>query len=597
MIDYHSDQVALAEFIATLATATPSDPVVTAARDAAIDAVSAHPEAALLGAFVHQLLAHAASDGAELDLLDRASRTWAAGLELYDEVTRIRSVIERTLEDPTADGAADDFNAAAVDAQILANRANALRPGIDALRADTMALRHLARHPRQSDRPVDEWDWANLTLARRTDAVTRALYRHASDQATTALAVGAVSAYGANAAGSAYLWQVVGGPRRSHRHRDRIARYAVGEWLARFHPAGVPLSQLADRLTAGGAVSELDPALAAQLEGSLAEAFDHGGVQSLPSLSIGFERLVRHLRLLPTIRLPEPPGLPSGSWTERLYGDPQSSPPSLRTRDADVNGMDGGGVAVTYTTDPQPGSKKSSSTDAATVCGIIFLILILIDVVQALVRCIVQWAQGDTCTFWQNMFTSALFEQDPPDPTDPTGPQTPDVTAQGLSTIGAGRQGEELVHSLYEVQAQMCETLHRAHGFLAYGGLIYPGPRAEGPLFAQFTRTGSFVALPRRAPDDPFATSYAFPQTPVESPAEEPSFDEGSAPDAWLGTWSTWASGSISLSIFTQVAAGTFDAGNLDLDADRSGRHLCWQAAGSVHDDPIAVQTLGYADY
>ena len=44
------------------------------------------------------------------------------------------------------------------------------------------------------------------------------------------------------------------------------------------------------------------------------------------------------------------------------------------------------------------------------------LIILLIDVLQALVQCLVQAADEETCTFWDNMLLSELWEQDPPDP-------------------------------------------------------------------------------------------------------------------------------------------------------------------------------------
>jgi hypothetical protein len=78
VVDYHGGCVSLTEFTAALSAANFTDPAVTTAKGQALAAISAEGGRALLGAFVHHLFGHAASDGAELDLLERASKLQAA---------------------------------------------------------------------------------------------------------------------------------------------------------------------------------------------------------------------------------------------------------------------------------------------------------------------------------------------------------------------------------------------------------------------------------------------------------------------------------------------------------------------------------------
>ena len=73
MLDYHGDTVALSEFMSALSAANFPDPAVASVQHKALEVVATESGAALLGAFVHHLLSHAASDGAELALLQRAA--------------------------------------------------------------------------------------------------------------------------------------------------------------------------------------------------------------------------------------------------------------------------------------------------------------------------------------------------------------------------------------------------------------------------------------------------------------------------------------------------------------------------------------------
>lgn len=600
MIDYHGNRVALSAFMSSLAAANFSGTTVTKAQQEALAAVKAEGGCALLGAFVHHLLGHAASDGAELDLLERATHLWSRGAVLASQLGAIRTDLEGALENPGATGSTDRFNAAAVAAQDFADTANELRVAIDALRSDVLAFPHLPPHPRQQDRKTNTWDWGNLAPARRTDAFVRTLFRMADNLGSTAFAVGAATSYGANVAGSAYIGRSVGGPRRMHRYRHRIARNAVGSWLASHHPAAVSTAAMASAISFGDAEN---PTLPTELESLLHDAlrgtFDLNRTGPVPDLQRGYRRLIRHLTLLDGFNRSPVPTPPAQNWMVALYGDPQNPPPSLRPQDIDVGGQDGGGVAVVYGS-PAPGSSSPNGSDSSTAskgCEIAFLILILIDLAQAFVQCIVQWGKKETCTYWDNMLLKKLWEQDPPDPRDPTQPQDVNTTTAQLTAIASSPQAAQLVGMLFDAHCQIWEAMDRAYAFLAVTGLIYPGNLVTLPLYAQFTSLPGIQSWPHREEANPAKTYHLSPISRLELPKTSPSpFPIGAHPDVYLGQFHGPNATQVTLQLWQQSVAGLFDSQNLDLDADRGFMHPCWAAHGSVHNQPVDVVVLGYSE-
>jgi hypothetical protein len=591
MLDYHGDAIALAEFLDALAAAPFADPILADAQQEAIQASTSDPGAALLGALYGQLLVHAASDGVELDLLDQAAGLWAKGLTLCQQLAGIRADLEHAMENPTDPGSADSFNSAAARAQTIGYAINALRPDIDALRAAALAFPHLPPHPRQDDKPIEQWDWGNLLHARRTDALARDLLDRANSTAERAFALGVVAGYGANSSGSGYLGQAVGGPRRSQRYRDRLARNSVGAWLAAHHPQARPLNVIAATLPA-----ELPEDIRLTLNDALSSTFDRKETPAVPDLDVGYDRLLRHLALLTQFTKPPVPVPPGGAWQVRLWSDPSNPPPSLRPQDVDVVGQDGGGVAVQYGGGPDPGSPqpgKNSSSDANAICGIIAAILIIIDVIQAFVQCIVQWANKKTCTFWDNMLLEKLWEQDPPDPHDPGNPQNTNVTAQQLAAAADNTQAAQLVSLLFDAHNTAWEAMDRAYNFLASTGLIMPEGLLGLPLYAQFVSLPPYREdWPRRPEKNPVKTYHLPPTSPVEYPVQRPSlFPTHSAPDIFVNQATNTA-----LAVWAQNAGGQHDTTNLDLDADRGFNHPCWRADGSIDDDPVSVDILHYVE-
>ncbi|MFD9124830.1 hypothetical protein [Kitasatospora sp. NPDC059571] len=597
MLDYHGDCVALGEFASVLGAASFPDPAVTAAQQEALAAVGQEPGAALLGAFVQQVLCQASADGWELGLLRRAADLWNRGRDLCEQLGTVRADLEGALENPADPGSANRFNTAAVGAQEFANSVIGIRTDVDTLRADALTFEHLPPHPRQDDLGTADWDWGNLQLARRTDAFVRALFAAAQGPSGLAFAVGAASSYGANAAGSAYLGHTVGGPRRSHRHRDRLARNTVGSWLAANHAGALRPAAMADRVRFGApGAPELPAELADLIGAAVTAAFDTTRTVPVPDLHLGYRRLLEHLDLLDGFAMPSVPAQPGQVFMQALWSDPSSPPPTLRPQDVDVVGQDGGGVAVKYGPD-EPGSKKPDGSDSSKTssgCGILVLAIILIDLVQAFVQCIGQWANHHTCTFWDNMLLKKVWEQDPPDPRDPTNPG---VSRQQLTAIAVSPQATQLVGLLFDAHEQAWEAMDRARTFLTTTGLIYPAATAGLPLYEQFTSVPAVELWPFREEAQPVDAYHAFPVSAIEHPVRSPSpYPLGAAPKAFLDAGSPLQAAAVSLGLWAQIAAGSQDGRNLDLDADRGHGHPCWAAAGSVGNDPVQVVVLDYTD-
>jgi hypothetical protein len=593
LIDYHAHQRVLDETTKALAAAPMTDAALVAARTQLQSDLSVAGGYALLGALTDHLFAHAASDGRELAILDRAAALWTRGLGLYNDLASVRDRLESALAAPGDPDSVARFNSAALDVQLFSQKALGMQAEVAHLRDQVASFDHISPHPRQMDRPASAWDWSNLFLARRTDALVRSLSRRARDSATRAFAFGALAGYGANAAGSAYLGHVVGGPRRSHPFRDRLARNSVGSWLAGSAPATPTPGKIATTVRFGGPIQPRLPSSIEQLlREAVGETFAVAATPPLPDLQRGYRRMLQHLQLLDGFVRPPVPAEPLAVWLVKIYGDPTNPPGSLRTQDLGPAGDPGGGVSLGNNS---PGSQTPSSSDnnkAAGVCFIIALILIIIDLVQAFVQCIVQWGKKETCTFWDNMLLSKPWEKDPPDPREPTGPTNIDTSSSELTGIASSDQAARLVASLFDIHKQIWEALDRAYHFLAFHGLIYPGSLIGEPLYSQFTFAPATAQWPRRPLTNPAGGMHLYPGSPLENPATVAAgFATGARPDTFLPL----AVGRFCLPLWEQIVRGQSDTQNLDLDADRGFSHPCWATGNSIDDDPVAVDVLAYA--
>ena len=600
MIDYRTHAVVLAQLRESLAASTFPEPTLAATQTQTLTDLAKAGDHALLGAFVDHLMWHAASDGTEISLLDRAADLWERGADFCNQLQNIRNDLETALDNPADPASATLFNTAAVNAQNWAAALNDMQAEITALQNDIDPLPHLPPHPRQEDVRSRNWDWPNLMLGRRTDAFVRNIAEQGKDSSTRAFAFGVLASYGGNAAGSAYLGHTVGGPRRAHRYRDRLARNAVGSWFAQHYPKVGTLTGMSHKLRFGHpSRPSLPPRILSQLRKALAATFTEARTRPVPDLQTGYQRLLKHLELLDKFVLPAQPMLPSGGWTLKLYGDPSNPPPDLLPQDVGVTGDQGGGVSVVVGPN-QPGSQQPGQDDSKKTsggCGLGWLILAALLLVAAFIGCIVEWVQGNKCNYFSDLgdLITGAGKKDPPDPRDPPKPENPGMTSAGLTAFATSEQARLMVAYFYELHARLWEALSKAYNYLAITGLIYPDGLLKLPRFRDLVKVPAAGNWPHRPENKPDKTYQLFPSSPLENTVNAASpYRAGATPDCFAGSGDTAVQ--IALSLWRQIASHEQDSTNLDLDADRGFGHPCWATRGSIDADPVDVEILAYTD-
>ena len=500
---------------------------------------------------------------------------------MFDRMGDARVAIEAALSDPGAPGALDGVNAAkralagvAADRRTLLADSQALRDEID-------RMLHIGAHPRQSDVPAEQWDWGNLFLGRRTDAFVRATLDRGRTPRSVAFAFGALCSYAGNAAGSAYLGQVVGGPRRSHRFRHGAARRTMGAWFraTRGLPATGAMAAVLRRSTDGGISEDLFEAVT----GAFADAFPR---RPPPDIGLGIGRTVRHLELLDTFSLPSLPPPPRADLAPLLELAPPGDLAGRITplaENAFGGPPPGGGGGGSGTTGAD--SKKANGN----LCVLVILVAVLLVVI--IIDCIVQLIDHGSCNPMDTI-NEILGTND-------EGLEA--TSAAGLVAAAQAPSGAELVLELHTAHMAVWKALSSAQTLMAQCGLVYPDGALLGvPFHGQFLSARQDENWPRK--EDPAAEDrfHRYPTTAGEHPlAGAQAFPLGAEPDAFLNGIPGWHSGNaagLARDLWLQVARGQAETVNLDQDADRGLGHSCWRvkAGASISDDPLAIEALAY---
>lgn len=587
MLEYHAHVSVLRGLRGTIGSAFTSDPGLSAKVADLCASVDADPDAAVLGACIDEIVAHASADGTELQLLEAAADLWARGRALYDDLILSQQEIEAALLQPTAPSAI-----ALVQSGV--SRLDGLRTGAQQLGAEAQSLKqaisplpHLDPHPRQSDAPSKDWSWRDAFLGRRTDAFVRRTFDGAASVRAQSFAFGVLSSYAGNTAGSAYLGCVVGGPRRLHRYRDRLARNSVGVWLRDTFktPSATDLSkQLGFVGPAGKAAFPAD--LAKVLQHAFKEAYPG---RPAPDLDLGLQRAVRHLQLLDAFRRPPPPEPPPLALAQ---GGEATGTLTILSATGDPNIPTVGIGLDPDMTPTQPGGADSGKS-SGNACLAILLVIITVAI-SLLIYCIGKWSIGKKCEVQD--FIDEFQGSEKPDPRAPTG-----ISQQELTAMTKPEAAAHVVQELFNTQMLLWQGFDAALAYLAVTGLVYPDDLLmPSPLYQQFVLTPVRSAWPHREEANPADTYHNDPSSAIEqAAASDAPFPPNQAPTSFVMLWSAdrqHSAGAICENLLGQILRGDVDSQNYDLDADRGFRHPCWNVAPgtSIHDPVLSVDVIPY---
>jgi hypothetical protein len=581
MLDYHAHIACLRSISneTALRLAANPDPKFNAINDAVI---GNFPHAAL-GAVMYRLFEHAqGTSDREISVLEGGLELWTDFRKMIDQVAAVRVTLESLVLNPTQPDLVAKFNAVANGLQAQKPAFQNLTAKMQTYYADIQSIDWVKQHGLELNQPTEKWNLRDVALSSRTGALVSnilLLTRLDRTDDATAFGYGVLSAYAGNAVGSAYLNQTVGGPRRSHPLRSRLAENSVGAWYLEHQP-GLTLSipKLRSLLTFGAPQS---PSLPPRIEKIIQEALKStysGKLGPSPNLQEAYGKLLHHLDLLGSFPMPPNPQPIDATLKSKIQ--------SLSPQDiANTSAPPSDGAA------PAP-SGGSSSNDhpwgyyvAAVICAVLTALCYLVGI----------------CSNDQGLNSPKY-----PDPT------TPDPN-------GVGQATSYLTSDDATAQVNLTFNMHQALYDLGRSGLtvlknlglLYPiGPELGAPAYAQFVTTpptfnnptpftslhrpiadaNLFGAVPISAAENPTGNVYPFPTvaSPLVFITGSPTTPLPNVVQYGTQLWFTEA---------VDSADSDIRHINRNLDADRGINHECWNIKpGTVGIDPLPVNVLNYTD-
>ncbi|WP_368936606.1 hypothetical protein [Bacillus sp. SH8-8] len=517
---------------------------------------------AFLGSIVDRLLEHDGASDIEVERLTKASDIWKMVKGYIIEVEKLRNTFESLVENPDQPGIMNKYNDLYNKLKNdLTSQYNMLVAKLQAFKDEISDLKHVTQHGQATDTPVINWTWRDIILSRRTGKFASNVLEVAKqngDSKAISFAYGVLSSYASNVAGSAYINQTVGGPRRSHPHRDRLASYTMGAWFKENRSdLTTSINDIIAKLSFG---SPNAPNLPLEINDLLMESLyrTYGNIKDFPDLNQSYQKLIKHLNLLSSFTpIPLPKPINDNTW-QTMVG-------TLDPKDLNDN--------------PNSGYNPSPSS-SNWVDDVPWWAWVLFGVCIALVA---------ACYF---IGICAPAEKDPF-----RGPfQNTDETKQFLTSDNALKG----VKVLFDLHCQLYETANISLKTLKLIGMIYPDSSdLVEPQFAQFTtipRTEEQNFPKRQISNKDYY--IAFPNSADENPNADISIYAAAAnPNVFL-EGSTSSVNEYGLSLWVAATLGQpseLNRINYNLDADRGYKHECWQVdSGSILDNPVLVKILGY---
>lgn len=613
MIDYYSQFASLDMLSSLLDKGLQNGQITENELHEARDMLRDNYSYAVIGTLIDRILEHDGLEDEELSLLREAADIWKDMQVFVEDFRNVRDKFEEIALNPySSANALTIFNQAKLELVNLITRWEEISNQIRAYFPKFQTLTHVFPHLIADDLPVSQWEWRDVILSRRTGAFVYNIMKLAKQDGrneSIAFALGALSGHVANALGSNYLVHVVGGPRRSHLIRDRLASYTVGTWI-RESVLDPPFDRKRTQslpLFVSPEFPRLPQLVIDILEKSLSETYLDEGPSTPPDFNRGYQLLVEHLQLLNAFSM-SPISRPlNNDLYIRIAGNvspqdlwrpdnpgPQPGPSPNTPVYAPCNNP--------LCPDPGPGCPPwVALQEPDDLLDWITTILVNLLLFVFFIPRLVVWA------------TRGITGNDIPTPS--TG-----AAAQYLSTPSTSGEYDKLVQSkemllIVDGFAHMDEHLSEQSRLFIYVlkllGLLYPDLEdLPDPRFAQFLRIPpqsfefNWPGAPLKQPQYYLSKPDYLTEEPVTKPSH---FPAGSRPTEFL--FSRQAAGTRPPTVaerglalwkaeILDEATSPIRSTNLNLDGDRGADFICWavKAGTSIKDNPVNLDLLGYND-
>jgi hypothetical protein len=593
--DFHTSIASLRVAQRTLSAAIAAGRVPARAAPRLRAALAAAPDMAAFGALLDTTLYHCGPTQPELDLLTKAAGLWGRFRQLMGELAAVRGQFESLVANPNQPDVVGQTQSLASHIPRLGDDVKQWSDDATAFIKGLSQLTYLPEVGQSHDAPVGRWSWLDLATGRRTGALRAALLDRAvasADQGAVAFACAAIAGYAGRLCASGYGTRVVGGPRRSHPYRSRLAARTVGAWVRQNYPGDtVPLTDLGQRVAALlGNPPAFPRAARAALAGAMADAYR--GVAPAPDLDLAAARVAQHLQLLSILTMSDPGASPPV---------PVPAPVSAAVQTAAQSRGLSAAQFPTFPMPPGPNPAVSIATGVGPFWKTLLasVLTILLGLAFAVLGFLIAGPPGAGIGAGLGVGLGTWIGVQ-------IGAWKLDDRQVSAATRQADLRSDQAIQVCYGLEL-LQEALYAAGDqflvALKAAGLAYPeGRDLSSVLFGQFLTMPRYDPVFRRPDHDPNHFTV-YPQTDVEVPNRVGSYPyrAGSSPAAFLDAPggppdATVAGLGPRLWLEEEAGGGGTDLRqrNRQLDADLGPADVCWR--GRVTVTPIQVTPLAYPD-